>query len=645
MGHENLQLENIKAVILIGPLDFGRCKLASRIPPALWPMLDKPAVRNVIDQLIDQGIKKITVCSKVDSPELQDVFEGLDGIESDLIIDQLPSGTAGTLRDAADPVNDENLFLMPASMAIVPDVKKLLETHFQLNSDLSVVFHKPQPPQIQPTNCADIFVCSKDVLKYIPEKGYFDIKENLVSRLVKDDRSVYPVTLDIEPGNFRNVPEYLSAVSHYIRSPMMEKYYPDLKPAPEYGKKVFVGDNVQIGESVKILGPTVIFDHVQIDENVCINGPVLINSLSFVGKNCTISDGLLWQGVGIYQDCKIQNAVISYDTKVPDNSKIYNTCIVPKKNIEKPESVPKENLSSYLANNYKRKLSFGAAAFIALFAALVVSYWSTISDLVTIWQFSDEYSAGMLVPFLAGYVVWARRKELGNYVPKPAFSGLIMLIGAMGLRFAGLYLDMSSFERLSLIGAIGSIVLLSLGWRLFFNLLPIIMFLILMIPLPNQINDAFSLKLQEWSTVSAVWTLEMMGYIVERDGNIITLNDTSVAVAEACNGLRMIMAFFVIAGWFALLALRKWWEKLVIFVSALPISILCNTIRLAITSIAFTIIDAKEWAEVFHDYGGYAMMPLAIAIILGELWILKNIFVEDIGIKQEQIQEQIIERR
>jgi exosortase len=117
----------------------------------------------------------------------------------------------------------------------------------------------------------------------------------------------------------------------------------------------------------------------------------------------------------------------------------------------------------------------------------------------------------------------------------------------------------------------------------------------------------------------------MLGSDVVREGNIIDINGTTVAVAEACNGLRMVMAFFVIGGFIVLLSKRAWWEKLAILVSGLPIALLCNTIRLAVTAIAFTVLKGEYWEKVFHDFGGYAMMPLAIGIVVFEFWVLAKI--------------------
>jgi exosortase/archaeosortase family protein len=98
-------------------------------------------------------------------------------------------------------------------------------------------------------------------------------------------------------------------------------------------------------------------------------------------------------------------------------------------------------------------------------------------------------------------------------------------------------------------------------------------------------------------------------------------------VAEACNGLRMITAFFVISGLIVLLVKRPCWEKMVVLISSLPIAMLCNTTRLVITAIAFTFVKGEYWEKIFHDFGGYAMVPLALAAVIGEFWLLQRLTV------------------
>ncbi|MGB2863554.1 MAG: hypothetical protein WBC05_09545, partial [Sedimentisphaerales bacterium] len=56
--------------------------------------------------------------------------------------------------------------------------------------------------------------------------------------------------------------------------------------------------------------------------------------------------------------------------------------------------------------------------------------------------------------------------------------------------------------------------------------------------------------------------------------------------------------------------------------------LICNTLRLTVTAIAFTKIDSQRWEGAFHDYGGLAMMPLALGIVVFELWLLSNLVLE-----------------
>jgi len=262
---------------------------------------------------------------------------------------------------------------------------------------------------------------------------------------------------------------------------------------------------------------------------------------------------------------------------------------------------------------------------VLVLAALLWSYWPTVMDLVREWRLSDEYSSGALVPLLTLYVVWLRRQELQATPVQPTLVwGLPAFALAQAVRTAGL--DFFSFaERFSLLLSLAAVLLMVLGRRYVAKLAPILLFLCLMLPWPHRVQGLITLPLQRWSTDSAVFCLEVAGYEIQQDGNVIRLGGASVAVAEACNGLRMITAFFVISGLVVFLVQRTWWEKLIILASSLPIAFLCNTLRLAATAVCFTVIKGPWWEKQFHDWGGYAMMPLALALVVGELALLARL--------------------
>jgi exosortase len=252
-----------------------------------------------------------------------------------------------------------------------------------------------------------------------------------------------------------------------------------------------------------------------------------------------------------------------------------------------------------------------------------------IADLWQIWNRSDEYSSGMLVPLIAAYILYNSRDSLRSCKIKPCVYAVFVFIAAQVMRWVGLFFMYASAERLSMLITLAALVMLIGGVRLFRKVSPVLLFTLLMLPLPASVHARVTLPLQNVATSSAVFCLELFGFIVTREGNIIRLNDATVAVAEACNGLRMVMAFFVIASFIALLIKRPWPEKMIVVFSALPVAIVCNTIRLTATAMIFMVVDAERWESLFHDFGGYAMMPLAIGMLMAQLWLLKKLFTTD----------------
>ena len=88
-----------------------------------------------------------------------------------------------------------------------------------------------------------------------------------------------------------------------------------------------------------------------------------------------------------------------------------------------------------------------------LCAGFVWSYWPTLKDLWTIWQHDPDYSVGQLVPLVAAYLVWSKRKVLRELPISPCWWGLVVLLLSQAIRFYGLLFMYGSLERYSLIFA------------------------------------------------------------------------------------------------------------------------------------------------------------------------------------------------
>jgi exosortase len=654
--------ENVKAIILASSLDFGRCPLAAHLSPSLWPVMGRPVLENLLRWLGQQGIKNAVVCSDGCAALPRESVCGPQGLEVSFMDEQLPSGTAGCIRDAMRDEKDSLLLVLSACTICPPEVDAMICAHRDGGAELTVMFNPGSGNDNSIGKAADIYVCSTGILEYIPQEGHFDIKEGLIPAMLRGGKGVRAEVLPRDAGNFRGWQEYLCAISGYLEK------VPDLETNPALYREsssqqtIWRSPSASIEADVRMCGQVVIMDDARISSGAVIIGPAVVGRNVSVGNGSVVANSILWDNARVGSNCTIGRSVVDHSAVVPSNSVVEEQVVafrpvgavkgLTKKVfgiVEKKASMIQAAMQSKTDKVIERMpnrarpymtgiVRWGWVGF--LVAAFLWSYRSEFIGLWNIWQRSDEYSCGLLVPFLAGYILWSRRSDIAQYAIKPCLWGVLAFVLAEAFRLFGLFFMYASAERLSIVLSVAALVLLMFGWQLFRKVSPILLFLLLMLPWPARFQAAIAQPLQQAATSSAAFCLETIGYDVVREGNILHIGNTTVAVAEACNGLRMITAFVVISGWIMLLVKRMWWEKLIILISSLPIALLCNTVRLAVTAIAFTMLSGEQWEKVFHDFGGYAMMPLALAIMVAELWLLTKLTIRpQLQVLGEQVDE------
>ena len=639
--------DDIKAIILAGGRDFGRCPLASRLPTALWPIAGKPVIERLLGHLARQGIKQAVVCSNDDSALLKGSIGDINSMQLKFPEEPLPVGTAGCIRDAAQ--GQRNAFFLVFSAGIIspPNVDALIRAHRTGKSLLTVMLEPDAGNGEFRGHTAGIYICHRSALNYIPKEGYCDIKEGLIPAILRAGKTIHTATLPQPIGNFRDGAGYLDAVSNYLRN-CSDESIGLVRKKFNGSKNIWLADSANIDASARIYGPAVIMDRANISKGTVIFGPTTIGRNAIIGRDSLIVNSVLWEGAKVGEKCEIQRCLLDNNAVIPNNTVVEQEQVpYRKKNIlqaainknirlandkiEKAGALLRNRfekfnkLPTWFASKNPGKTVITSLSAIILLVVFIWSYWPQVTDLLKIWQRSDEYSSGLLVPFVAVYILWSRRHDIAQCRLRPSIWGLFAFAAAQSIRLLGLFFMYGSAERLSIMLSIASVVLLLCGWQFFRKIFTTLVFLGLMFPLPRSIHGAIMLPLQSWATSSAVFFLEMLGHHVIREGNILHINGATVAVAEACNGLRMIMAFFVFSSLVALLVRRAWWEKLIILASSIPIGLLCNSIRLTLTAIAFTILSGEHWEKIFHDFGGYAMMPLALGMVVFELWLLTKI--------------------
>jgi exosortase len=260
--------------------------------------------------------------------------------------------------------------------------------------------------------------------------------------------------------------------------------------------------------------------------------------------------------------------------------------------------------------------------------ALVAAYWNMLTRTAAYWN-DDLYSHGWIVPAFAAYLLWMRRKPLTGVAASERWIGVGILTLSLVLRAAASYYDMAPLDRLSFVGALvgicqmvgGSNLLRWAGWP--------VVFLRFMFPLPAILEHGLLHNLQKMASIGSNWTLQTLGVPAVRDGSRIIIDELTLGVVDACSGLRMLTIFCALAVAMALLIDRPWWDRLVILLSAIPIALVANIIRITVTALLFTFFGQdQEWLNhLIHDWAGFAMMPIGLGILWVEIQLRARITV------------------
>ena len=164
------------------------------------------------------------------------------------------------------------------------------------------------------------------------------------------------------------------------------------------------------------------------------------------------------------------------------------------------------------------------------------------------------------------------------------------------------------------------------SWPLLQRVWPAIGFLVFMFPLPGVLNELLALPLQTIAATSSAFLLQLTGMWVIRDGNVINLSTAhgmeKLDVALACNGLRMLvtMAATVIAAVIVIPLPR--WKRIVLILSVVPVALVSNMARIVGTGWSYYLFEGAVARHSAHDWAGYMMMPLALALVGLELGVI-----------------------
>ena len=274
----------------------------------------------------------------------------------------------------------------------------------------------------------------------------------------------------------------------------------------------------------------------------------------------------------------------------------------------------------------------------SLLVAIVWLFWDFMSRqaLFAVNQQAD-WGHTLVIPFIAGYFVWLNRVAILREPFRPAWTGLLlMVIGMTWYSFCALgpvvvrhHNLMGAGVGLSIIG----LVLLLFGWRsmrwLWFPLLYLIVF-------SQTISDRFlqivTFQLQDIAAYGSYWGLTLLGYDISKSGNALRIFHNGEAIpvniAEACSGMRMVVALLALGVAMAYRGLDHLWQRIILIGFAIPTALVVNILRVMTLGVLATY-DSEFAAGDFHSMIGMLWLVPAFFIYLGIMWLLRNLMESD----------------
>jgi exosortase len=303
---------------------------------------------------------------------------------------------------------------------------------------------------------------------------------------------------------------------------------------------------------------------------------------------------------------------------------------------------------------------------LAISSALIFAYVSVLAKLGRDWWTDENYSHGLLIPFIIIFILWSQRERLAQAAAttrRPATAlGLGAVVCALFALWAGTAGAELYTQRTSLVLILAGTALYFWGFRLLRLLIVPLFLLLLAIPIPAIVFNKIAFPLQLFASRCAVWAMALFDIPVLRQGNVIELmpldarETKKLEVVEACSGIRSLMTLVTLAVVFAYfthprgdiprnsgndrplsnigsrikyqlsrLKTYGFWRSAIIVISAVPIAIFTNALRVSGTGVLARYYGTRVADGFFHSFSGWVIYVVAFAMLFGVGWLLDRV--------------------
>jgi exosortase D (VPLPA-CTERM-specific) len=268
--------------------------------------------------------------------------------------------------------------------------------------------------------------------------------------------------------------------------------------------------------------------------------------------------------------------------------------------------------------------SGGWLLLLVVVATLIAIFHQGLTHVIGEWQ-REELSYGYIIPPITAWLLWQRYQAWPADRTAGSALGPWVVVLAVAVAVLATIGGMPTAIYYAFVLALYGIFLTLVGWRGLGRLAAPLAYLLFALPLPSTLYTKVSTAMQFISSELGVELIRLLGISVHLEGNVIDLGTYQLQVAEACNGLRYLLPLSSFAFLVAYLYRGPLWQKLVLFVSTVPITIIINSARVAITAVLVHHAGIAAAEGFIHWFEGWAIFLVGLALLYLEMWVLIRI--------------------
>ena len=248
----------------------------------------------------------------------------------------------------------------------------------------------------------------------------------------------------------------------------------------------------------------------------------------------------------------------------------------------------------------------------------ITCYYDVLTWMYGRYISSDSYySHGFIIPFVSAFLIWQKRSELKVTAVDFSWWGLFLIIASVLIHIAGTILYVFSISGFSIFFLVSGTSLFLFGKNITRIIIFPLIFLIFMFPLPMAFISAISFPMKILVAKTGTGIVSLLGIPVIRDGFNITIPNGSLLVGNPCSGLRSLISFLALGAIFAYLINILYISKLILFVSAIPIALLSNIVRVPILILIshYWGIESAAPETFWHDASGIFVFVIGFIML------------------------------